>query len=185
MQWVCWPHTKLNWSCLSSSVLCLVAQSCPTLCDLMDYTPPGSSVLGILQARILKWVTMPSSWDLPNPASEPRSPVLQVDSFPSESPGKPKNTGVGSLSFLQGIFPTQESNWGLLHCRWLLYQLSYQGSFYSKIEMKVQRCPIYPLPPHMHNLPHNWHRSGEWYFIYIYIYIYIYIKQGRTHIDSS
>jgi len=40
------------------------------------------------------------------------------------SPGQ--NIGVGSLSLLQGIFPTQESNQGLLHCRWILYQLSYQ-----------------------------------------------------------
>ena len=42
-------------------VPCLVPQSCPTLCDLTDYSPPGSSVLGILQARILEWVTMSSS----------------------------------------------------------------------------------------------------------------------------
>ena len=48
-------------------------------------------------------------------------------SLPSEPPGKPKNTGVSSLSLLQGIFPTQELNRGLLHCRWILYQLSYQG----------------------------------------------------------
>ena len=41
---------------------------------------------------------------------------------------KPKNTRVGSLFLLQWIFLTQESNWGLLHCRWILYQLSYQGS---------------------------------------------------------
>ena len=45
---------------------------------------------------------------------------------PWNSPGQ--NTGVGSLSFLQWIFPTQESNWCLLHCRQILYQLSYQGS---------------------------------------------------------
>ena len=38
-----------------------------------------------------------------------------------------QNTGVGSLSLLQGIFLTQESNWGLLHCRRILYQLSYGG----------------------------------------------------------
>ena len=38
------------------------------------------------------------------------------------------NTGVGNLSLLQENFPTQESNQGLLHCRWVLYQLSYQGS---------------------------------------------------------
>ena len=39
-----------------------------------------------------------------------------------------QNTGMGSLSLLQVIFNTQESNWGLLHCRQILYQLSYQGS---------------------------------------------------------
>ena len=45
---------------------------------------------------------------------------------PWNSPGQ--NTGVGSLSLLQGIFPTQGSNPGLLHCRWILYQLSHKGS---------------------------------------------------------
>ena len=42
------------------------------------------------------------------------------------SPGK--TTGVGSLSLLKGIFPTQRSNQGLPHCRWIFYRLSYQGS---------------------------------------------------------
>ena len=60
-----------------------VTQSCPTLCNLMDYT-----VHGILQ----------------------------------------DNTGAGSLSLLQGIFPTQGLNPGLPHCRQILYQLSHQGS---------------------------------------------------------
>ena len=63
----------------------------------------------------------PSPGDLPNPGIEPRSPALQADSSPAESQGKPKNTRVGSLTLLQGIFPTQESNPGLLHCRWILY----------------------------------------------------------------
>ena len=66
----------------------------------------------------------PSSGDLPNPGIKPRSPTLQVDYLSSEPPGKPKNTEAGSLSFLQGNFPTQESNRGLLPCRWILYQLS-------------------------------------------------------------
>ena len=61
--------------------------------------------------------------DVPNPGIEPRSPALQAHS--SEPPGKPKNTGVGSLSLLQGNCLTQESNRGLLHCRQILYQLSY------------------------------------------------------------
>ena len=57
----------------------------------------------------------PSPGDLPNPGIEPWSSALQVDSLPAEPQGKPKNTGVGGLSRLQGIFLTQESNWGLLH----------------------------------------------------------------------
>ena len=43
--------------------------------------------MGILQARILEWVAMPSSRDLPNPGIEPRSPTLLADSLPSEPPG--------------------------------------------------------------------------------------------------
>ena len=65
----------------------------------------------------------PSPGDLPNPGIEPRSPALQADSLPAEPQGKPKNTGVGSLSFR--IFLTQELNRGLLHCRRIPYQLSY------------------------------------------------------------
>ena len=76
--------------------------------------------MGILQARILEWVVTSSSRDLSNPGIEPRSPALQVVSLP----GKPTSTGVGSLSLLQGIFPTQELNQGLLHCRRILNQLA-------------------------------------------------------------
>ena len=86
------------------------------------------TVHGILQARILEWVAFPFPRDLPNPEIESRSPALQEDSLPTELPGKPKNNGVNSLSLLQQIFPTQELNPGLLHCKWILYQLNYQGS---------------------------------------------------------
>ena len=65
--------------------------------------------------------------DLPNPGIEPRSPALQADSLLSEPPEELMNTGVGNPSLLQGVFLTRESNRGLLHCRWILYQLSYQG----------------------------------------------------------
>ena len=70
----------------------LVAQSCPTLYDPADCSPPTSSNHG-------------------------------------DSPGK--NTGVGGLSLLQGILPTQGSNLHLLHCRWIPYHLSHQGSPYG------------------------------------------------------
>ena len=88
-----------------------IAQSCPTLCDPMNYT-----VHGILQARIL-----------PNPGIEPRSPTSQADSLPAEPQGKPKNTGVGSLSLLQHLpNPGIEPGSSALQVDFF-YQLSYQG----------------------------------------------------------
>ena len=83
--------------------------------------------MGILQTRILE-TPCPPPGELPNPGIELRYPELHVDSLPTEPQGKPKNTGVGSRSLLQGIFLTQELNQGLLHCRQILYQLRYQGS---------------------------------------------------------
>ena len=74
-------------------VLCLVAQSCLTLCNPKDCSAPGSSACGILQARILEWVPCPPPGDLPNPENEPRSPTWQGDSLLPEPPEKPKNTG--------------------------------------------------------------------------------------------
>ena len=60
-----------------------------TLCNPMNACQAPPLSMGILQARILQWVTMPSSRDLPNPRIEPTSPALQADSLPSEPPGKP------------------------------------------------------------------------------------------------
>ena len=50
-------------------------QSCPTLCDPVDQSPPGSSVQATLPARILEWVAVPSCRDLPNPEIKPTSPM--------------------------------------------------------------------------------------------------------------
>ena len=83
----------------------------------------------------------PSPGDLPNPGMEPRSSSLQANSLPADSQRKPKNTEVGNLFLLQRIFLTQESNWGLLPCRQILYQLSYQGSPKS---LEMAEIP-YPL----------------------------------------
>ena len=74
---------------LVSTVKVFIAQSCLTLCNPMACSLPGSSVHGTLQATILEWVVLPFSRDLPIPGIEPRSPALQADSLPSESPGKP------------------------------------------------------------------------------------------------
>ena len=57
-------------------------------------------------SHFLLQLMFPSPGDLPNPEIKPRSPILQVDSLPAEPQGKPKNTGVGSLSLLREIFRT-------------------------------------------------------------------------------
>ena len=102
------------------------AQLCPTLCDSMDCSLPGSSVHGDSPGKntgvgchaLLQEIFL----------TQLRSPASQVDFLSSEPPGKPKNTGVGSPSLLQGNFLTQELNRGLLHCRQIPYQLSHLGS---------------------------------------------------------
>ena len=58
-----------------------IAPLCPTLCDPMDYSPPGSSVHGILQARILEQAAGPSSKGSSQPRDRTGSPALQVDSL--------------------------------------------------------------------------------------------------------
>ena len=94
---------------------------------------------GLQSARILSpggfsrqeyWSGLPSlpPGDLPNPGIKPRSPTLQADSLPSEPSEKPKNSGVGSLSLLQGNFLTQESNQGLLNCRHVFLPTELSGS---------------------------------------------------------
>ena len=82
-------------------VPCSVAQSCLTLCDSMDCRPPGSSVHGDSPGKDTGVGCHAVLWGgLPNPGIEHRSPALQIDSLTAESQGKPKNTGVGSLSLL-------------------------------------------------------------------------------------
>ena len=66
-----------------------VVQSCPTLCDPTDDSPPGSSLRRISHGEYWSGLPFPSPGDLPDPEIEPRSPELQVDSLPSEPPGKP------------------------------------------------------------------------------------------------
>ena len=98
----------------------------------MDCSPPGSSVHGILQARIPNWVAVSFSrgssrtrgWTRVSLGPHGLQPTRLL--CPWNSLGK--NTGVGCHALLQRTFPTQGSNPGLLHCRQILYQLSYQGS---------------------------------------------------------
>ena len=66
------------------SVSVLIAQLCLTLRDPTNWGLPGSSIPGISQARILEWIAIPFSRDLPDPGIKSRSPSLQADSLPSE-----------------------------------------------------------------------------------------------------
>ena len=85
-------------------------------------------VHGVFLVRILEWVFIPFSRGSSQPRDRTQVSAMQVNSLPSEPQGKPKNTGLGSLPLIQHIFLTQELNQGLLHCRQILYQLSYLGS---------------------------------------------------------
>ena len=154
----------------------LVTQFCPIRCDTMDCSPTGSFVHGILQARILEWVDIPfsrgssltqgSNPGLPHCStvgrffivwatmrSESRS--VMSDSLQSHGLCSPwnypgQNAGVGCLSLLQGIFPTQGLNPDFPHCMQILYQLIHQGSpvfslsiGYSDLMKFFQRMPPY------------------------------------------
>ena len=141
-------------------------QSCPTLCDPRDHSPPGSPVPGILQARTLEWlaISFSNTWKwkvkvkslsrvrlletpwtaayqappfmgfarqeywsgvpLPSPMSYESQAIFKI----WVSPNYCSSTRVGSHFLLQGIFPTQGSNPGLLHCRQILYHMNHQGS---------------------------------------------------------
>ena len=99
-----------------------VAQLCPALCNPMDCV-----VHEIFQARVLERIAFPFSRGSSQPKDQTQVSHIAGGSLPAEPQRKPKNTGVGSLSLLQGLFLTQESNRSLLHCRWILYQLSSRG----------------------------------------------------------
>ena len=83
--------------------------------------------MGILQVRILEWVAMSSSRGS-SQSTDQTQVALEANSLPSEPPGRPMNTGVGSLSLRQGIFPIQESNRVSCIAGAFFYQPSYQGS---------------------------------------------------------
>ena len=97
-------YSKLNFIFWLISLL--KVKKLPDSCNSMDCSLPGSSGHGILQERILEWVAVPFSRRSSQPRDQTKYPTLQVDSLPSEPPGKFKNTGMGSLFLLHGIFLT-------------------------------------------------------------------------------
>ena len=79
-----------------------VAQSYPTLCNPMDYSPPGSSVYGILQARILGWVAIPFSRRSSSPRRLTWVSPIEADSILTELPGKPRFLKLDSKIMFNG-----------------------------------------------------------------------------------
>ena len=90
----------------------------PTLC----IDPRDCTVHRTVQAEILEWVAFTFTRGSSQPRDQTQISAFQVDFLPAEPRGKSKNTGVGSLFLLQGIFLTQKLTQGLLHCRQTLYQ---------------------------------------------------------------
>ena len=92
------------------------AKECSDYHTIVLISQASKVMLKILPARLQQY----ANYELPDiqaefrkakePEIKPRSPALQADTSPAEPQGKPNNTGVGSLSLLQRIFPTQESN---------------------------------------------------------------------------
>ena len=84
---------------MTCAVLCLVTQSCPTLCDLIDKPTRLLCPWGFSRQEYWSGLPCPPPGDPPNPGIKPRSPTLQADSLSSEPVGKPKNIGVGGYPF--------------------------------------------------------------------------------------
>ena len=112
------------------------------------------SVMSNTLQRILAWIAMPFS--MGSSQSRYQTQVSHnADSLLSEPLGKHKNIGMGSLSLLQGILPAQGSNEDLLHCRQILYQLSYQGIPVCFLLLS-NNIPLYVLAQMVKRLPTVW-----------------------------
>ena len=92
---------------------CLVVKSCPTLCNPMDFSLPGSSVHGISQVRILEWVAISCSCGSSDLGIEPVSPSLARVCFTSEEPGKPPYV----FQFSRSVVSDSLRPHGLQHAR--------------------------------------------------------------------
>ena len=114
------------------AVLCWVTQLWLTLCDPMECSPwsPCRSPWGFSRQQYWSELPWPPPGDLPNAGIDPRSgPCIAGGFFTVWATREPQEYWSGSLSLLwRKNFPPQELNWSLLHCRRILYQLSYQGS---------------------------------------------------------
>ena len=134
------------WECLNSILLCLVTQSCPTLCDPMDYSPRHLCPWGLPHGQEY-WSELlcPPLGDHPKPGVKPRFLALQVDSLPSEPPGKHKFYSLSKFQLYNTVLmtivhrvileifkPYSSYNWELIH-------------FYPPLPNPLWQPPFYPL----------------------------------------
>ena len=121
-----------------------VAQLCPALCDPMDYSPPGSHIHWILQARILEWVAVPFSGGYSQPRVWIQVSHIAGGYSTNWATREAQEYWSGQPIPSSEDLSDQESNWGLLHCRQVLYQLSYQGSSFGATKYKIYHCFHFP-----------------------------------------
>ena len=138
----CVYHTKVfriakqNFKRTKLESLCCTVLSCSVMSNSLR--PHGLQPISLLCpwgfSRQEYWSVLPCPppVDLPNPGIKHRSPALQVDSLSSEPSGKPKNTGMCSLSLCQGNFPTQVLNWGL-ELMLLNFNYQYNNLIFTKL----------------------------------------------------
>ena len=126
-----------------SSCMCLVVQSCPTLCDPMGCSLQAPLSMGILQARITGVGCHALQGIFPTQGSNPGFWYCRRIVYCLSHQGSPRILEWVAYPFLQGIFRIQESNQSLLHCRRLFYQLSYQGSSVISIQLTQHSVYIY------------------------------------------
>ena len=131
---------EYGYVCVCVCVCMCVSCSFLSLCHPMDYSPPGSSVHGTFQARILDWVALPSLGNFLDPGIKPRSPTLQADSVPSEPPGKPQDRPVQFHDW-----QTRSHSVQFQHGHFVLTILSLQEPV-TRLKLRVTRGLILSLP---------------------------------------
>ena len=129
------------------SVLGLVAQSCPTLCDPTDCSPPGSSVHGILQARILEWVAFPSSGGSSQPRGWPQVSRLEGRFFAIWA-RREARVDIYPLGFgVPSSVTTQ--HWGESAVHYSRFSLA-THLYIVSVEQENSFCLIQSIPPHFY-----------------------------------
>ena len=163
-------HSQVGYLPLAPSgkhipVVCLVAQSCPNLWNPMDRSPPCCSVHEILRARILEWVALPSSRGFCQPPGiEPQSPIVRVDSLPSEPPGKPCQWWDSLiLAFECLLNPCHQGSVHSSDVNTMLLSTLRKGTWIALVSLPWSRMHSHNLIQYYWEYFVNWKSSGVWW----------------------